>query len=457
MHGPRNDAIERVEDVCNAVVEQDEVRSLGERSIRKATMRLVPLIVICFFVAYLDRTNIGIASLQMNKDLGLTASMYGFGAGLFFLMYCSMEVPSNLIMTRLGPRRWIARIMISWGVVAGCMAFVKSPLSFYTMRALLGVAEAGFYPAILFYLTQWFPPTNRARVIGYLNVAGPLAFLIGSPVSGYLLGFDGLLNLRGWQWLFIIEALPAIILAGVVLIAMPDRPSEAKWLAPDERDWLTEQLATEEKARKAVREYSVWEAMLSPKVFLLGFVMFSVVLNVFSVGFFLPQIVSAFGISHFHTGIVTAIPFVAGSIGILWIARRSDLKSERRWHTAVPLFLAAVGLVCAALANGLEVKIAAFSLVAFGAYGCVSAFWTLPSTFLTGASMASGIAVINSIGALGGFAGPWFMGLLKDATGSFAGGWICLAVVNILAVLAVLAIPESRVKTDANSACRSAK
>ncbi|WP_342956375.1 MFS transporter [Paraburkholderia sp. JHI869] len=417
--------------------------SLEQRAVGKAARHLVPLIVICFFVAYLDRTNIGIAALQMNKDLGMTASMFGFGAGLFFLMYFIMEVPSNLLMMRYGPRRWIARVLLSWGIVAGGMAFVKGPISFYIMRALLGMAEAGFYPAVLFYLTQWFPPAYRARVIGYLNVAGPLAFLIGAPISSSLLGFDGLLNLRGWQWLFIIEALPAIFLAGVVLKRLPDRPSEAKWLAPEERNWLDQQLVNEERERKAIRDYTVMQAMLSPTVYILGFVMFSVVLNVYSVGFFLPQIVKAFGLTYSQTGLLSAVPFIAGSVGILWMARRSDVKGERRWHTAAPLFLAAIGLVAAALAQNLEIKILAFSVVAFGAYGCVSAFWTLPSTFLTGAAMASGIAVINSIGALGGFAGPWLMGIVKDATGSFSGGLLCLAIVDVLAVAAVLSLPKS--------------
>jgi MFS family permease len=424
------------------LVEEGGPASIEDRYVAKATKRLVPLIVICFFVAYLDRTNIGIAALQMNKDVGMTASMFGFGAGLFFLMYFSMEVPSNLLMMRYGPRRWIARIMLTWGMVAGAMAFVRGPTSFYVMRALLGIAEAGFFPAMVFYLSQWFPSRCRARVLGYLNVAGPLAFLIGAPISSSLLGFDGLFHMRGWQWLFIIEAVPAVVLAVVVWNVMSDRPAEADWLAADERHWITEQLASEDRARQAVRNYTIFQAMSSPAVLLLGFAMFSVVLNVYSVGFFLPQIVSAFGLTNAQTGVVSALPFVAGSVGILWMARRSDAKSERRWHTAVPLLVAALGLLVAAVAPDLMVKILAFSAVAFGAYGCVPAFWTLPSTFLTGAAMATGIAFINSIGALGGFAGPWFMGIVKDRTGSFSGALLCLAVIDVLAVLAVVLLPK---------------
>ncbi|SAK98279.1 major facilitator transporter [Caballeronia calidae] len=417
---------------------------LERRAIGRATKRLVPFILLCYFIAYLDRTNIGIAALQMNKDIGITASQFGFGAGLFFLMYCSMEVPSNVLMTRFGVRRWVARIMLTWGVVAAGMAFVKGANSFYTMRALLGLAEAGFFPAMLYYLTTWFPTAYRGRAISYLQVAGPMSFLIGAPISSALLGFDGHLGLRGWQWMFILEAVPAILLAGLVLFMLPDDPKSAKWLSPDEKNWLTSKLAAEEKQRTDVREYTVIEAMLEPRVLLLALVHFNLVLSVYGVGFFLPQIVKGFGLDNFHAGLVSTIPYVAGCAGIIWLGRRSDAKKERRMHTAVPLMVAAAALIVAATTQTLAVKMVAFSFVAFGAYGCVSAFWTLPSTFLSGAAVAGAIAIINCIGALGGFAGPWVMGLVKDATGSFSGGLFFLALMDVIAVAIIFSLSSLR-------------
>lgn len=413
---------------------------LERQTIGRATKRLVPFILLCYFVAYLDRTNIGIAALQMNKDIEITASQFGFGAGLFFLMYCSMEVPSNILMTRFGVRRWVARIMLSWGIVAAGMAFVKGANSFYTMRALLGLAEAGFFPAMLYYLTTWFPAAYRGRAISYLQVAGPMSFLIGAPISSALLGFDGHLGLRGWQWMFILEAVPAIVLAGLVLLMLPDNPKSAKWLSLDEENWLTTRLAAEEKQRTDVRQYSVIEAMLEPRVLLLALVHFNIVLSVYGVGFFLPQIVKGFGLDNFHTGLISTIPYVAGCAGIVWLGRRSDATKERRMHTAVPLIVAAAALIVAATTQTLAVKMVAFSFVAFGAYGCVSAFWTLPSTFLSGAAVAGAIAIISCVGALGGFAGPWVMGLVRDATGSFSGGLFFLAVMDVIAAVIIFSL-----------------
>ncbi|SAL01856.1 membrane protein [Caballeronia calidae] len=414
-------------------------RDVERRTIAKAATRLIPLIMLCYFTAYLDRTNAGIAALQMNKDIGLTASMFGFGSGLFFLLYFTMEVPSNLLMVRYGVRRWVARIMFTWGLVAGAMAFVKGPIGFYAIRALLGAAEAGFMPAIVYYLGQWFPAQYRARVLGALNVAGPVTFLIGAPISSALLGLDGLWGFRGWQWMFIVEAVPALILTGVVLKCLPDRPTAAKWLTSEESAWLTNRLAADDREiEENVRHYSVIQAILSMRVLLLGFVMFNVVVTVYSIGFFLPQIVQTFGLSDFKAGLISAIPFIAGSIGIPLIGWRSDIAKERYYHTAVPLLIAAAGLAVAALSPDLMIKMIAFSAVAFGAYGCVSAFWTLPSTFMSGAAMATGIAVVNSIGALGGFAGLWIMGLLKDATGTFNGGLYFVAAMDVLAVVALM-------------------
>ncbi|MEZ2352176.1 MFS transporter [Caballeronia sp. RCC_10] len=412
--------------------------TVEQRAIRRISKRLIPLITISFFINFLDRTNIGIAALQMNRDLGLTASMFGFGAGLFFVTYCIFEVPSNLLLEKFGARRWIARIMLTWGVIAGGMAFVQGSTSFYILRALLGVAEAGFFPGMIFYLTMWFPEAYRGRAMSYLVVAAPVSFLVGGPLSGSLLNLNGLLNLRGWQWLFIVEAAPAIIMSVIILTMLTDRPSEARWLAQEERDWLTKQLNEERRLADGARSHSVIRALTSPKVLMLAAANFSVVLNVYGVVFFLPQIAKGFGVSDLRAGWITAIPFIAATFGILWAGRRSDIQGERRFHTAVPIIAMALAMVVAASVQNPYVKMVAFSVVAFGAYCSIPPFWALPTTLLSGAAAAGGIALINSIGNLGGFAGPWIMGLAKDITGNFSSALLAMAVMDVIAVLIVL-------------------
>jgi MFS transporter, ACS family, tartrate transporter len=426
------------------------MQTLEQRAIAKALKRLLPLIVICYFIAYLDRTNVGFAALQMNQDLGMTASAFGFGAGLFFLAYVALEVPSNLMLARYGARRWIARIMVTWGIIAGGTAFVHGEMGFYTARVLLGFAEAGFFPGILFFIMQWFPDAYRARANSYLQAAGPASFLLGGPISGALLDLNGVLGLRGWQWVFILEAVPAVIFAGFVLKFLTDHPSQAKWLAPDERDWLVERLGTEETQRRSVRDHSLLQAFLAPRVWLLACFQFNVVLTIYSVGLFLPQIVKAFGVSHFETGLISAIPYIAAIIGILFWGRRSDASGERRLNTAIPMSIAALGLVGAGLAHGLVLKMIAFSVVMFGVFGCSSVFWTLPASFLSGVAAAGGYALINSLSAMGGFVGPWLLGHIKDVTGSFAGGMFFLAAMDVIAVLIVISL-RSTTKRQAES------
>jgi MFS transporter, ACS family, tartrate transporter len=422
------------------------MQTVEQRAISKAFKRLLPLIVVCYFIAYLDRTNVGFAALQMNEDLGLTASAFGFGAGLFFLAYVALEVPSNLMLARFGARRWIARIMVTWGLIAGGMAFVQGETSFYVMRALLGFAEAGFFPGVLFYIMQWFPDAYRARANSYLQAAGPASFLLGGPISGALLSLHGVLGLRGWQWVFIIEAVPAIIFAGVVLKCLIDRPSQAIWLEKDEREWLEERLATEEKQRRANRDHSILEALLSPRVLLLACFQFNVVLTVYSVGLFLPQIVKAFGVSNLQTGFISAIPYVAAILGILLWGRISDATGERRLFTAIPMLIGAIGLACAGFTGDLTLKMIAFSVVTFGVFGCSAVFWTLPASFLSGAAAAGGYAFINSLSAIAGFIGPWVLGRIKDATGNFNAGLYFLAGMDVLAVIIVMMLRRSPTK-----------
>jgi ACS family tartrate transporter-like MFS transporter len=419
------------------------------RTLAKVSRRLVPFLIVCYFVAYLDRVNVSFAALTMNQDLGLSQTAFGFGAGIFFIAYFIFEVPSNLLLERFGARKWIARIMLSWGILSGLMAFIPdiaratglgNENSFYLIRVLLGAAEAGFFPGIIFYLTLWFPAEYRARIVGYFMAAIPLSTVIGGPVSGVLLYLHGGLGLAGWQWLFIIEAVPAILLAGVVFFYLTDRPADAAWLAPDERSWLAERLALEQRQRLAVRSYTVAESLVNPRVLGLSLVYFGAVATNYGLSFFLPQIVKAFGLNTFLTTAVSATPYVVGVIGMVWWGRRSDRVAERRLHTAMPLFLAAAGIAVSTVLDDPSLKMIALCVAGFGIFACLPVFWTLPTAFLSGAAAAAGIAVINSIGNLAGFAGPFAMGWIRDHTGSYTGGLLLLAGLGIVAMGAVLTL-----------------
>ena len=419
------------------------------RTIAKVSKRLVPFLIVCYFIAYLDRVNVSFAALTMNQDLGLSQTAFGFGAGIFFLAYFLFEVPSNLLLERFGARKWIARIMLSWGIISGLMAFIPAigratglgnEHGFYLLRVLLGIAEAGFFPGIIFYLTLWFPAMYRARIVGYFMAAIPLSTVIGAPVSGLLLYLHGGLGLAGWQWLFIIEALPSIALSVVVFFYLTDRPADATWLAPEERTWLDQRLQLEQRQREAVRHYSVTEALLNPRVLGLSLVYFGAVATNYGLSFFLPQIVKAFGFNTFLTTLVAATPYVVGLMGMVWWGRRSDRMQERRFHAAFPLLVAAVGI---AVSTGLDdplLKMISLCVAGFGIFACLPVFWTLPTAFLSGAAAAAGIAIINSIGNLAGFAGPFAMGWIKDHTGSYAGGLLLLAGLGVIAMGIVLAL-----------------
>lgn len=422
---------------------------LEKRTIAKVSARLILFLVICYFVAYLDRVNVGFAALTMNKDLGLSATAFGFGSGIFFLAYFVFEVPSNLFLERFGARRWIARIMVTWGILSGMMAFIpnisaatgiSNEYTFYGVRVLLGAAEAGFFPGIIFYLTLWFPGAYRGRIIGMFMAAIPLSSVIGSPISGALLGLDGIWGLAGWQWLYIVEAAPALVLSVIVLNYLTDRPADATWLQADERNWLAGTLAAENAQRQAARGMSVTEALLNPHVLALAVVYFGAVACNYGVGFFLPTIVKGFGLTNLMTGLVTAIPYVVGSVAMVWYARRSDQKMERKGHAAVALLIAAIGLIAATQTEDPVMKMLAFSVSAFGVFAVLPVFWTLPTAFLSGPAAAAGIAIINSIGNLSGFAGSFAMGRIKDATGSFNLGLLLIAGFVLLSMVIVLAL-----------------
>src|ERR1700738_137980 len=419
------------------------MNSVEVRTIAKVTRRLVPFLIVCYFIAYLDRVNVGFAALTMNQDLGLSQTAFGFGAGIFFVAYFIFEVPSNLMLERFGARKWIARIMLSWGILSGAMAFIPSigratglgnEYSFYLVRVLLGVAEAGFFPGIIFYLTLWFPAVYRARIVGYFMAAIPLSTVIGAPISGLLLQLHGGFGLTGWQWLFIMEALPSIILSAIVFFYLTDRPAGATRLAPDERPWLAERLELEQRQRQAVHDYTVLQSLVNPRVLGLSLVYFGAVATNYGLSFFLPQIVKAFGLNTFLTTLVSATPYVVGLIGMVWWGRRSDRVAERRFHTAFPLFIAAAGIAVSTALDDPLLKMISLCVAGFGIFACLPVFWTLPTAFLSGAAAAAGIAVINSVGNLAGFAGPFAMGWVKDHTGSYAGGLLLLAALGIIAM-----------------------
>jgi MFS transporter, ACS family, tartrate transporter len=425
------------------------MQSLEARTIGKVSARLVPYLIVCYFVAYLDRVNVGFAALTMNKALDLTATMFGFGAGIFFLTYFIFELPSNLFLDKFGARKWIARIMVSWGIFSGAMAFIPNlasatglgnELTFYTVRALLGFAEAGFFPGIIFFLTLWFPSVYRGRIIGAFMAAIPLSSVIGSPISGMILGMDGIGGLQGWQWLFIIEAAPAVVLGVVTYFYLTDRPADAQWLEPDERDWLSRRLNAERAQREAIHQISVGQAIFNPRVLALALVYFGLVACNYGVGFWLPQIIKQFGFSNAMTGWVTAIPYAVGAAFMVWYGRHSDTSVERKAHTAFALLIAAAGIAASTLTGNPVLTVLAFSIGACGVFGALPVFWTLPTAVLSGTAAAAGIAVINSIGNLSGFFGPYAMGWIKDATGSFTGGLLLIAALAILAMVIVLVL-----------------
>jgi len=422
---------------------------LEECAVKKAMRRLVPLVVICYFVACLDRVNVGFAALEMNKDLGLTAAAFGFGSGLFFLTYFALEVPSNLLLARFGARRWIARIMFTWGLMSGGMAFVTNETSFYTLRLLLGAAEAGFFPGIAFFLTLWFPAAYRARVMGYFLAAAPLALVFGGPVSGALLGLDGFLGLAGWRWMFIIEAVPALVLAGVVLAYLTDRPAIAAWLTTEERKALAERLAIEEQDRPAVQHDSLFKALFNPRVLFLSLAHFAIVLSIYGVSFFMPRIIKEFGLTNLQTGFVSSTPYIIAVISLVWWGRRSDAKLERRFHTAVPVLFAGAGLAAAALLVDPTAKMIAFGVAAMGSFGALPAFWSLSMNALSTKQAPGAIAVIGAVGNLGGFVGPSVMGLAKDHTGTFTAGLLLLAGTALVAAIIVLVIGGARPRPGA--------
>lgn len=395
----------------------DHDHALGARTIALITRRLMPLLGLMYLVAYIDRQNVSYAKLQMVGDLGLSEAAYGLGASLFFLAYFLFEVPANVILARVGARVWFARIMMSWGIVTILLAFTQNAAMFYVLRFLLGVAEAGFFPGVLFMLTLWFPQDHRARMIGWFMIASALANAVGAAIGGALLDLDGLLALRGWQWVFLATGLPAVLLAAIVFVILPSRPEDAPWLDPEGRRWLSETLARE--AGQGHTEHgNPFAALLDRRVLLLATLYVGFPLAAYGLSYWLPTVVKGFGVSNTVNGFVNIIPWIVVALALWWVPRNAARTGEQTWHIVGPALIAALALVASVVVPGDALKFACLCVAAAGIFSAQPVFWSLPPTFLKGASAAAGIAAINSVGNLGGFVAQNVVPWIKDRTGS---------------------------------------
>jgi MFS transporter, ACS family, tartrate transporter len=432
---------------------QDE-EAIGRSALRKASLRLLPLIAIGYGIAYMDRVNISFAALQMNRDLHFSASVYGFGAGLFFLSYAACEVPSNLLLVRFGARRWLARIMFTWGLLSIGMLFVKTPHQFYAMRFLLGMAEAGFFPGIIYYLSRWFPARQRSRAISRFYIALPLSSVIMGSVAGALLHLQGRWSLVGWQWLFLIEGLPAIVLSIVFLLSLPDGPETAAWLNDKERHWLLAALHRDDDAAGGVHTGSeVRFALRQARVWALGIFLLCVYIGNYSYAFVAPTVIQrATGFDATQVGFLVAILGILGAVSMLLNGLHSDRTGERYLHVIVPCLLTTMGFVVAGISTTPLVLLFGFACVMIGFNGMNATVWTIPSSFLAGKSAAAGIAAVNMIGMIGGFVGPYWMGLAADLTGSYQRGLLACAVPSAIGVSIMLAVRHFALESSAAQA-----
>lgn len=428
----------------SASLARTPVEQIETETMRRITRRLVPLLMISYFAAYLDRVNVGFAALTMNKSLGFSAEVFGIGSGIFFLGYFLFEVPSNLILEKVGARKWIARILITWGLISGGTAFVTGAWSFLSIRFLLGVAEAGFYPGIILYLTWWFPSAYRSRIVGIFMTAIPISIVTGSLISSQILRLGDMAGLHDWQWLFILEAVPAIILGVVVLLFLTDTPEQATWLRPDQREWLVSRLAAERDHKEAIRHYSFRQTMHNPRVWLLTLVYFGQNMTGYGLVLFLPQIIHRFGAGTGLNGLLTALPYAAAAVAMVLWGMHSDRTGERSLHAAAACFLNFAGLaVCVFLQDPILLMIAII-LGQMGQSAIAPPFWTLPTAMLSGTAAAGGIALINAVGNLGGFLGPTMMGAIEDATGSFSIGLLSIAMGALVSGITLVALGHDR-------------
>jgi MFS transporter, ACS family, tartrate transporter len=417
------------------------VASLEKRTVSKVFWRLMPFLGLLYIISFLDRVNVGYAALSMNKDLAFSNTIYGLGAGIFFIGYFLMEIPGNLIMAKVGARIWIARILITWGIVSGLTALVSTPMQFYLVRFFLGVAEASFFPGIIYYLGTWCRAKDIAKGVAFFMMSLPICNVLGAPISTYLLGMNWL-GIAGWKWLFIVEAVPAVVMGIVTPFYLTNRPADAKWLADDERTWLMGTLESESIKKVERKKYTLLQAFADLDVIKLSAIYFFWVCGFYGVGLFLPILVKALStaISNQMVGFLVAVPYIFAFITMYFVGKSSDRTGERRWHTVFGMVIGAVGLGGSVLFANISVFVSMifFTISVMGIYASFGPFWAIPHSFLTASVAAGAIAMINSIGNLGGFVGPYAMGYIRDATGSFNGGLLFL--VGCLLAAAVLLI-----------------
>jgi ACS family tartrate transporter-like MFS transporter len=424
-------------------------KTLEKSAMRKIYIRLLPFAILSYFLAYVDRINVSFAALTMRGDLKMSATAYGFALGTFYWAYFIFEVPSNVVMEKVGARLWIARIMITWGLLAGATAYVTGSTSFGVIRFLLGAAEAGFFPGIVLYFTYWFPSYHHARIVSGFLIGLPIAVAAGAPISTALLELDGLLGLKGWQIMYLAEGIPTFVIGIVTLFVLTDKPEQAKFLTQEEKAWLRSRLDAERTAKESVRTFTLWQSLIDPKVLLLSLNYLGIVTASLGILFFIPQIIKSIGVtSNMTVGWLTMVPYICGGIGLVVWGFVSDRMNERRWNLLVACIVSTAGLVMAGMTMGTWWALVGMSIAAVGFYGSKGPFWAMPPMFLTGTAAAAAIAWINSIGNLGGFFGPWYVGVMKDATGSFSGGLYGLALLGLISAFVCaffLHIPTARV------------
>ena len=428
---------------------------VARATLRKITLRLIPFLFVLYIVAWLDRVNVGFAALQMNSDLGFSSAAFGFGSGVFFLGYCLFEVPSNLVLHRVGARRWIARIMMSWGVISVAMMFVRSTLAFYVLRFLLGAAEAGFFPGVIYYLSYWYPEAKRARAIAAFMTAVPVSGVIGGPLSGALLTLNGALGLAGWQWLFLVEGVPAILLGAIVLLYLNDRPDVARWLSPVEREWLTSNLAEERTARTALGPTRILAALTNPTVWQLGIIFLLAAIGFYGYSFWAPLVIKSLTrSSDLRIGLILGAISAVTIIFMVLNSAHSDRTDERPLHVAVPLLISGVGFLGCAVLSEPGLAIASLALVPIAHCAAYGPFFSMPMRFLTGAPAAAGIALVVTIANVGGFVGPTLMGAMKDRMGTHRPAFMLLGVCAMVAALLALRLRRVTFLRDMRAGAR---
>jgi MFS family permease len=425
--------------------EYSQPSAIERETMRKVAWRLLPFLTLCYVIAIIDRGNIGMASLQMNEDLGLTATAFGFASSLFFFAYFIFEVPSNLAMQKFGAKVWIARIMVTWGVITAATAFVESSTSLYIMRFLLGAAEAGFFPGVILYLTYWLPANYRARMVAIFMVAIPGANFIGSPLSGLLLSLDGWMGMRGWHWLFILEGIPAILLGIACLFALTDRPEQAKWLNSEQKAWLVERLQFERQQKTPIGHISLWQLLKNKYIWFMIIIYSGASAAGSTMSVWAPQLIKSFGLSNLEIGLVNAIPYGLASIAMIFWGRSSDRKNERRWHTAITLLMISFGLLIALFTSSLIGTIFLLSVVLIGAYSMKGPFWALASSWMSPTTTAAGLAAIGAFANLiGGGLIVNIYGAIHDATGSHAIALLPLAALNLVSAIMVFVMSRKK-------------